>query len=119
MVLILTVLQAFFDQVEVNPESISEVEILPEGSPGEWHIHVQPEQSWFAVVHYLTSQMREGPPRHPQRSAATFATRGKEAQFFKRQPPNFRQCYTPACHLAATGGKGSVKGDLKGSSIGL
>ena len=35
MELILAMLQAFFDQVEVNPESISEVEILPEGSPDE------------------------------------------------------------------------------------
>jgi hypothetical protein len=81
MVLILAMLQAFFDQVEVKPKTMSEVEILPEGSSGDWCIHVQPEQSWFAVVHYLTGQMR-GPPRQPQRSAAMFATMGKEAQFF-------------------------------------
>jgi hypothetical protein len=60
MELILAMLQAFFDQVEVTPESISEVEILPEGSPGEWCIHVQLEQSWFAVVHYLTGHSGPG-----------------------------------------------------------
>ena len=65
MELILAMLPAFFDQVEVNPESISEVEILPERSPGEWCIHVQPEQSWFAVVHYLTGQMRGDRPGNP------------------------------------------------------
>ena len=56
MELILTMLQAFFDQVEVNPESISEVEISSAAAPGEWYMHVQPEQSWYAVMHYVAGQ---------------------------------------------------------------
>ena len=60
-----SVITAILETAEVNPESISEVEILPEGSPGEWCIHVQPEQSWFAVVHYLTGQMRGDRPGNP------------------------------------------------------
>ena len=56
MELIVTMLQAFFDQVEVDPARISEVEISPAIAPGEWYIHVQPEQSWYAVMHYVAGQ---------------------------------------------------------------
>lgn len=65
---ILATLQAFFDQVEVNPESISEVEILPEGSPGEWRIHVQPEQSWFADPSIVDAAIAERRSKDPTAS---------------------------------------------------
>jgi len=89
MELILAMLPAFFDQVEVNPESISEVEILPEGSPGEWHIHVQPEQSWFAVVHYLTSQMRGDCPGNLSVARQRLQPGGRRPNFFSGNRPIF------------------------------
>ena len=56
MELIVTMLQAFFEQMEVTPESISEVEMLPGIAPGQWYMHVQPEQSWYGVMHYRAGQ---------------------------------------------------------------
>ena len=56
MELIVAMLRAFFEQTEVNPASLSEVEISPAVAPGEWYMHVQPEQSWFAVMNYVADQ---------------------------------------------------------------
>jgi hypothetical protein len=56
MELIVAMLRAFFEQTEVNPASISEVEISSAVAPGEWYIHIQPEQSWYAVMHYVAGQ---------------------------------------------------------------
>jgi hypothetical protein len=56
MELIVAMLRAFFEQIEVNPESISEVEISSAAAPGEWYMHVQPEQSWYAVMNYGAGQ---------------------------------------------------------------
>ena len=56
MELILTMLRAFFDQTEIVPESICGIEILPAVAPGEWYIHVQPEQPWYAVMHNAAGQ---------------------------------------------------------------
>ncbi len=56
MELIVAILRAFFEQTEVNPASISEVEISPAVAPGEWYMHVQPEQSWYAVMNYVAGQ---------------------------------------------------------------
>jgi len=58
MELILTMVQAFFDQMEIDPEQISEVEMFSGVSPGEWWVHVLPEQSWFAQVYYHAGQWR-------------------------------------------------------------
>ena len=56
MELITAMLRAFFEQTEVDPESISEVEISPAAAPGEFYIHIQPEQPWFAVMNYVAGQ---------------------------------------------------------------
>ena len=56
MELIVAMLRAFFEQTEVNPESISEVEISSAAAPDEWYMHVQPEQSWYAVMNYVAGQ---------------------------------------------------------------
>lgn len=53
MELIAAMLQAFFEQVEIDPASISTVEISTGVQGGEWFIHVQPEQSWFTAMHFL------------------------------------------------------------------
>ena len=57
MELITAMLRAFCEQTEVDPESISEVEISPAVAPGEFYIHIQqPEQSWYAVMNYGAGQ---------------------------------------------------------------
>ena len=55
MNVIAAILQAFFEQLEIDPATIREVEIAP-GLFDQWWIHVQPEQPWFASVSYHAGQ---------------------------------------------------------------
>ena len=44
-------LQVFFEESELDPTSVGEIEIIPSLLPwGEWYLHIQPEQPWFAEV---------------------------------------------------------------------
>ena len=47
---IANLLRAFFEETEIAPERINEIEIVPSGLPWAWYLHVQPAQPWFAEV---------------------------------------------------------------------
>lgn len=50
------ILHAFFEQAEIAPESVTEIELGQGHSPWVWYLHLTPEQPWFAEVNKCTGE---------------------------------------------------------------
>lgn len=56
MDLIALILKTYFEGFEIDPSSVTEMEIVPHKVSERWMdfaVHVQPEQSWFANISYF------------------------------------------------------------------